>query len=116
MLSVKHDLVWTLGAATMPSEQDVYERLRRVDDPELGLNLVDLGLIYGVTIDGGCVRIAMTLTTRGCPMHDALVPAVRAAVAGLPGVEDAQIDLVWEPPWTPERLTPLGAAALGWRR
>ena len=100
----------------MPSIDDVYSRLRQVDDPELGLNLVDLGLIYDVQIEGAAARIVMTLTTRGCPMHAALIPAVRAAVARLPGVEDVQVDLVWEPPWTPERLSPLGAVALGWRR
>jgi len=60
----------------MPSTDEVYDRLRQVDDPELGLNLVDLGLIYGVTVNDGHVRIAMTLTTRGCPMHVALIPAV----------------------------------------
>lgn len=100
----------------MPSVDEVYSRLRQVDDPELGLNLVDLGLIYGVASDGGHVRITMTLTTRGCPMHAALVPAVRAAVASLPGAEDVEVELIWEPPWTPERLSPVGAVALGWRR
>lgn len=97
----------------MPTEEEVYERLQLVDDPELGLDVVSLGLVYGVEIDGGDVCVRMTLTTQGCPMHDAMLPAVQAALAGLPGVERVEVDLVWDPPWTPERLSPLAALALG---
>lgn len=100
----------------MPTVAGVYDRLRRVDDPELGVNLVDLGLIYGVELDGQNVRIVMTLTTQGCPMQAALVPAVKAAVLGLQGVASVDVDLVWDPAWTPDRLSPLGALALGWQR
>ena len=100
----------------MPSEEAVYNALRLIDDPEIGLNLVDLGMIYGVTIEGGRVRIAMTLTTQGCPLHDAMLPAVEQVVGQLEGVEQVAVDLVWEPPWTPDRLSPLAAAALGWSR
>lgn len=98
----------------MATVADVYDRLRRIDDPELGLNLVDLGLIYDVQVEGGSVQVTMTLTTRGCPMHAAMVPGVRSAVGQLPGVEEVEVNLVWDPPWTPERLSPLGAVALGW--
>jgi metal-sulfur cluster biosynthetic enzyme len=100
----------------MISKEAVYNRLRLVDDPELGLNLVDLGLICGVDVDGGSVVVHMTLTTRGCPLHDAMLPAIEHVVGQIEGVDDITVDLVWEPPWTPERLTPLGAAALGWNR
>lgn len=100
----------------MPSEEAVYDALRLIDDPEIGLNLVDLGMIYGVTIEGGRVRIAMTLTTQGCPLHDAMLPAVEQVVGQIDGVEQVEVDLVWEPPWTPERLSPLAAVALGWSK
>jgi metal-sulfur cluster biosynthetic enzyme len=98
----------------MPEIDDIYERLRQVYDPELGVNLVDLGLIYDVEIDGSAARIVMTLTTQGCPMHASLAPAVRAAVLTVPGLESVDVDVVWEPPWTPERLSPAGMLALGW--
>ena len=98
----------------MVTEQEVYDILRRIDDPEIGLSLVDLGLIYGVGIDDGVACIRMTLTTQGCPMHDAIVPAIEAAVGELPGVSGVDVELVWEPPWTPDRISPLAAAALGW--
>lgn len=98
----------------MPTEADVYDRLRLIDDPELGLNVVDLGLIYGVDVADGDVAIRMTLTTPGCPLHDSLVPAVEQIVGGIAGVRRVQVDIVWEPPWTPERLSPVAALALGW--
>ncbi len=97
----------------MPTEEEVLDRLQQVDDPELGLDIVSLGLIYGVDIHGGEVRVRMTLTAQGCPMHDAMLPAVQAALTGLPGVESIDVELVWDPPWTPERLSPLAALALG---
>jgi metal-sulfur cluster biosynthetic enzyme len=98
----------------MPSEEAVYNALRLIDDPEIGLNLVDLGMIYGVIVEGSRVRIAMTLTTQGCPLHEAMLPAVEQVVGQIDGVEQVDVDLVWEPPWTPERLSPPAAAALGW--
>jgi metal-sulfur cluster biosynthetic enzyme len=98
----------------MLAEQQVYDVLRTIDDPELGLSLVDLGLIYGIDVQGGTIHIHMTMTTEGCPMHDAIVPAVEAAVAALPSVERVEVELVWDPPWTPDRISPLAAAALGW--
>ncbi len=98
----------------MPAIGDVYDRLRQVYDPELGVNLVDLGLVYAVEVDGPAVRIVMTLTTRGCPMHASLPPAVKAAVLALPGVESVDVQVVWDPPWTPQRLSRAGALALGW--
>ncbi len=98
----------------MPSVEQIEGQLRQVYDPELGVNLVDLGLIYDIQMDGPAVRIVMTLTTQGCPMHAALTPAVEAAVLAVPGVKSVDVEVVWDPPWTPERLTPAGALALGW--
>ena len=82
----------------------VTEALREVFDPELGLSVVDLGLIYRVEIDADRVRIEMTLTTQGCPIHDSMTEWVRQAVGRVPGVRDVAVVLTFEPPWTPDRM------------
>lgn len=82
----------------------ITEALRGVFDPELGMSVVDLGLIYGVAIDGGRVRVTMTLTTQGCPLHDAMGDWVRRAIAGVPGVTDVEVAITFDPPWTPDRM------------
>lgn len=83
--------------------EQVREMLRPIEDPELGLSLVELGLIRGVDVseDGRRVRVTMTLTTPFCPEGPYIVEEVRQAVAGMPGVEVAEVDLVWSPPWDP---------------
>ncbi|MBX5491398.1 MAG: metal-sulfur cluster assembly factor [Chloroflexi bacterium] len=97
------------------TEERVRQALHQVLDPELGVNVVDLGLIYGIDIEGAAVTVTMTLTTPGCPLHDSLAGAVEEAVRlFVPGVEAVRVDLVWEPPWTPERISPAGRAELGW--
>jgi metal-sulfur cluster biosynthetic enzyme len=87
--------------------------LRQVEDPELGCNLVDLGLIYSTEIEGDRVRVKMTLTTPGCPMHESLVAGVRAALHAVQGVRQAEVELVWDPPWHPTMMTPAGRAQVG---
>ncbi len=82
----------------------VTQALREVVDPELGMSVVDLGLIYDVQIDGGQVRIAMTLTTQGCPLHDSMTEWVRRAVGRIPGVDQVEVAVTFEPPWTPDRI------------
>ncbi|HSE04715.1 MAG TPA: metal-sulfur cluster assembly factor [Methylomirabilota bacterium] len=82
----------------------VTEALREVFDPELGMSVVDLGLIYDVQIDGGRVRITMTLTTQGCPLHDSMTEWVRQAVARIPGADEVEVAITFEPVWTPERI------------
>ncbi|TAA64648.1 MULTISPECIES: metal-sulfur cluster assembly factor [unclassified Shinella] len=80
--------------------------LRMIIDPEIGRNIVDLGLIYEISVEeGGIVRIAMTTTTRGCPASDYLKDAVGNCVWYVPGVEYAEVRLTYEPPWTPEMMT-----------
>jgi metal-sulfur cluster biosynthetic enzyme len=86
------------------SREQVTEALREVFDPELGLSVVDLGLIYGVEIDADRVRVEMTLTTQGCPLHDSMIEWVRQAVGKVPGVVDVAVALTFEPPWTPDRM------------
>jgi metal-sulfur cluster biosynthetic enzyme len=86
------------------SPEQVTEALREVFDPELGMSVVDLGLVYDVAIDAGRVHITMTLTTQGCPLHDSMTEWVRRAVGRIPGVEDVVVVIVFDPPWTPDRI------------
>jgi metal-sulfur cluster biosynthetic enzyme len=94
-------------------ESKVLEALRQVIDPELGCNLVDLGLIYDVRIDGSIVRVAMTVTTPGCPMHDSLRCGVQNALLNLEGVASAEVELVFDPPWHPSMMTEVGRGITG---
>ena len=73
-------------------------------DPELSLSVVDLGLVYGIAIDGRTVRITMTLTAPGCPLHDVMADWVRRAVLAVPGVQEVEVNLTFDPPWTPARI------------
>lgn len=95
------------------NETTVYEALRQVIDPELGCNIVDLGLIYSIVITGAKVTIVMTLTTYGCPMHESIRWGVQNALLNLEEVEDVEVELVWEPPWHPSMMTEMGRAATG---
>jgi metal-sulfur cluster biosynthetic enzyme len=97
------------------SETDILETLRQVIDPELGCNIVDLGLIYSITIDGSKVYVIMTLTTAGCPMHESIRWGVQEALLNLPGVEEAEVEVVWDPPWHPSMMSEFGRAATGTR-
>ena len=85
-------------------EATVLDALRQVIDPEIGCNLVDLGLIYDVAILGSKVKVTMTLTTPGCPMHESLCGGVQVALLNLAGVDDAEVELVWDPPWHPSMM------------
>ncbi|HLI09910.1 MAG TPA: metal-sulfur cluster assembly factor [Ktedonobacteraceae bacterium] len=92
----------------------IYEALREVYDPELGVNVVDLGLVYNIDItEDGFVTITMTLTTPGCPMHESLAEGVGAALGDIPGLIGGEIRLVWNPLWSPERMTEEGKRQLG---
>jgi metal-sulfur cluster biosynthetic enzyme len=102
--------------AITPSIRDaVLAALHDVYDPELGINVVDLGLIYDIAVkDDHSVIITMTLTTPGCPMHVSIGEWVGQALQNVPTVSGGEIRIVWEPAWTPERLTPAGRRDLGY--
>ncbi len=98
-----------------PSETELLLALRNVIDPELGVNIVDLGLIYGVEAEGAVVRVRMTMTTPACPMGPYLTEEVeRVITEWFPSVATVDIDLVFTPPWKPDRMTPDARAQLGW--
>ena len=97
-----------------PSPGAVEAALRDVIDPELGVNVVDLGLVYGIEIDGRHVTVRMTLTTPGCPLHGTITREADMRVGRVRGVRTVDVQLVWDPPWTPERLTDEGKRQLGW--
>lgn len=93
----------------------VRELLRTVIDPELGMNIVDLGLVYEIATEPhGRVTIEMTLTTPGCPLGGFLDDQVRACLAQLPQVSDVRVALVWDPPWAPEAMSNAAKEQLGW--
>lgn len=96
-------------------EQTVLEALRQVIDPEIGCNVVDLGLIYGIAIAGNQVTVQMTLTTPGCPMGESIAQGAQWALLGIEGVADAAVEIVWDPPWNPSLMTGIGRAATGLR-
>ncbi|MFQ5941759.1 MAG: PqqD family peptide modification chaperone [Nitrososphaerales archaeon] len=88
------------------NEQTVIEALKQCMDPEVPLSVVDLGLIYGVDInDKNDVNIKMTMTTRGCPLHDTLVSDVKRYLGKVDSIGDVNVEIVWDPPWSPERMS-----------
>ena len=100
---------------TMPGDDAVLDALRDVDDPEAGMNIVDLGLVYGVDVNPGSVHVALTMTTAACPMTDMIVEEVRAAIVAMtPPETRVDVELVWDPPWTPERMTGIAREHFGW--
>ena len=101
------------GAGELTKEQ-VLEALKEVLDPELGINIVDLGLVYEVRIDPGLVHITYTLTTMGCPIGPLIEAQMQQLLADVPGVDNVEAEMVLRPPWTPEMMSEEAKAALGY--
>ncbi|MGD1098749.1 MAG: metal-sulfur cluster assembly factor [Thermoplasmata archaeon] len=103
------------GSARPEIEQKVQDALRNIYDPEIPMNIIDLGLIYGMDWDAsGGLTIRMTMTSAGCPVIDALTQEVAAAARNASGVEKVQVEVVWEPPWGPERMTDFARRQFGY--
>ena len=102
-------------ATTPPpvTEDQVRLALRRVRDPELNLNIVDLGLVYAIRVDGAKVDVDVSLTSPGCPSGAEILKGAEDEVRATEGVSDVNVNLVWSPPWTPERIEPRVRAYLG---
>jgi metal-sulfur cluster biosynthetic enzyme len=86
--------------------------LAEIDDPEMPINLVDLGVVYGVELAEGTVRVRLTFTAMGCPASEMIMGDIRERLLAEPGVDHVVIDVVWDPPWSSSRLTPEGREAL----
>jgi metal-sulfur cluster biosynthetic enzyme len=95
------------------SEDQVKLALRRVKDPDLNLNILDLGLVYGISVKGSKVKVDMTLTSPGCPSGPEIMGNAEQEIKTLPGVESVDMNLVWTPFWTPEKMEPRVRAYLG---
>jgi metal-sulfur cluster biosynthetic enzyme len=95
------------------NEQQVKAALRKVKDPELNLNILDLGLIYTIAVEGSAVNIDMSLTSPGCPSGPEIMTNAEQAVREIPGVTDVTVNLVWSPYWSPDRIEPRIRAYLG---
>ena len=110
----KNDVAAGNGAADHADlRQQVLDVLRNVLDPELGINIVDLGLVYGVEVDGDTVHITYTLTTMGCPIGPLIEEQMARMLADVPGVDRVDAEMVLRPPWTPEMMSEEAKAALG---
>ena len=103
----------TDDAGEETTEQKVLEALKSVFDPELGINIVDLGLVYEVDVEDGKVHIEYTLTTMGCPIGPLIEQQMSEFVAQVPGVEEFSAEMVLRPPWSPEMMSDEAKAALG---
>jgi FeS assembly SUF system protein len=106
---------WDANNPKSPSEQKILSNLKKIYDPEIPMNIVDLGLIYAFKWTGpDSVTVTMTLTAPGCPVAGILADEVKSAVQAAEGVKEAVVDMVWEPPWTPDRMSDLAKRTFGY--
>ena len=97
----------------MVTMEDIVKALKECYDPEIPVNVWDLGLIYDVNVDGDKVHVKMTLTAPGCPMHSFISKEVREKLQSLSGVKDVNVEVVWDPPWSPDKMSPEARVQLG---
>jgi metal-sulfur cluster biosynthetic enzyme len=89
----------------MPDREQIIDALRVVEDPELGMDIVELGLLYDVEVDDGKVKVTYSLTSIGCPVGPMIEQEIRETVAAMDGVQETEAELTWDPPWSPERMS-----------
>ena len=89
----------------MPTREDVFEALKVVEDPELGMDIVELGLVYDVDVEGPKVHVTYSLTSMGCPVGPLIEQQIAETVSEMPGVEEVEPELTWSPPWSPEKMS-----------
>jgi metal-sulfur cluster biosynthetic enzyme len=89
----------------MPTKEEVFEALKQVEDPELGMDIVELGLLYDVEVDGPRIKVIHSLTSMGCPAGPMIQEDIVRTAREVPGVEEVDIELTWDPPWTPDRMS-----------
>ena len=89
----------------MPTREQVFDALRVVEDPELGMDIVELGLLYDAEVEGSTVKVTYSLTSMGCPVGPMIEEQIKETVADMDGVESVDAELTWDPPWSPERMS-----------
>jgi len=89
----------------MPTKEQVVDALRSVEDPELGMDIVELGLLYDVEVEGPKVKVIHTLTSMGCPVGPMIQENIDQIARSMPEVEDVEVELTWDPPWSPEKMS-----------
>jgi metal-sulfur cluster biosynthetic enzyme len=89
----------------MPTKEQVVDALRAVEDPELGMDIVELGLVYDVEVEGPKVKVIHTLTSMGCPVGPMIQENINEIARAMPEVEDVEVELTWDPPWSPEKMS-----------
>jgi metal-sulfur cluster biosynthetic enzyme len=89
----------------MPTKEQVVDALRAVEDPELGMDIVELGLLYDVEVEGQKVKVIHTLTSMGCPVGPMIQENIDQIARSMPEVEDVEVELTWDPPWSPEKMS-----------
>ena len=100
---------------SMPDDEAVREALRQVDDPEAGMNIVDLGLVYGIDVTADAVPVDLTMTTAACPMAEMITDQARDVIGTIvPPDTHVDVTLVWDPPWTPDKMTGIAKEHFGW--
>ena len=100
-------MAWNGGARLedVPTKEDVKEALRQVEDPELGMDIVELGLLYDVEVDGPKVKVIHSLTSMGCPAGPMIQENIDQIARSMPEVEEVEVELTWDPPWSPEKMS-----------
>ncbi|MCZ6598808.1 MAG: metal-sulfur cluster assembly factor [Planctomycetota bacterium] len=97
----------------MATTEEVYDQLKQVFDPEIPVNIVDLGLIYDVKVDGDSCNVTMTLTSQACPEAKTIPDVVQRRVTSIEGIENTEVNIVWEPQWSPKMISAEGRQILG---
>jgi metal-sulfur cluster biosynthetic enzyme len=97
----------------VPSREEVIDALRTVEDPELGMDIVELGLLYDVEVEGPKVHVTFSLTSMGCPVGPMIQQQIEETVAAIEGVDEVEPELTWDPPWSPERMSDDAKFVLG---
>jgi metal-sulfur cluster biosynthetic enzyme len=104
-----------VATVALPDDDAVREALRQVDDPEAGMNIVDLGLVYRIEVAADAVHVDLTMTTAACPMADMITDQARDVIAAIvPAGTAIEVRLVWDPPWTPDKMTGVAREHFGW--
>ena len=98
---------------TQITKEEVLEALKNVYDPEIGIDIVNLGLIYDIKIDNGDVSVKMTMTSPGCPLHVSIAEAAKSTIETIENVKNVKVDVVWDPPWTPDMMSDEAKKMLG---